>query len=156
MLDHRSADVKSSYHLYGHAARNLVLCMNHNTCYSPACGHTAQLSNTHAHPIVASVPALPCTNYHKYQPVYRSKLNHHYLCDASLLCKSRLTLHCTFAERGRRDRGPESYSVRLCRNTECHRSLWNRDVNASATILRLFLDWAEGRPKPPEFCLDAH
>ncbi|KAL3141215.1 hypothetical protein ABBQ38_003554 [Trebouxia sp. C0009 RCD-2024] len=59
-------------------------------------------------------------------------------------------------ERGRRDHGPESYSVRLCRNTECHRTLWNRDVNAAVNILRLFLDWAEGRAKPPEFCRDAH
>ncbi|KAL3135720.1 hypothetical protein ABBQ38_006188 [Trebouxia sp. C0009 RCD-2024] len=59
-------------------------------------------------------------------------------------------------ERGRRELGPESYSVRLCRNTECHRTLWNRDVNAAVNILRLFLDWAEGRAKPPEFCRDAH
>ncbi|DBA74950.1 TPA: hypothetical protein ACH3X1_010296 [Trebouxia sp. C0004] len=59
-------------------------------------------------------------------------------------------------ERGRRDHGPESYSVRLCRNTECHRTLWNRDVNAAINILRLFLDWADGRAKPPEFCRDAH
>ena len=57
-----------------------------------------------------------------------------------------------FAERGRGDHGPESYSMRLCRNTECHRTLWNRDVNAAVNILKLFLDWVEGRPKPPEFC----
>ena len=74
----------------------------------------------------------------------------------ALLCNSRLTLHIMFAERGRRDYGPESYSVRLCRNTECHRTLWNRDVNAAVNILKLFLDWVEGRPKPPEFCRDAH
>ena len=74
----------------------------------------------------------------------------------ALLCKSRLTLHIVFAERGRRDHGPESYSVRLCRNTECHRTLWNWDVNAAINILTLFLDWVEGRPKPPEFCRDAH
>ncbi|KAA6418449.1 MAG: hypothetical protein FRX49_11609 [Trebouxia sp. A1-2] len=55
-------------------------------------------------------------------------------------------------ERGRKDHGPESYSVRLCRNTECRRILWNRDVNAAINILHLFLDWVEGRPKPPEFC----
>jgi len=30
--------------------------------------------------------------------------------------------------------------------------LWNRDVNAAINILRLFLDWVEGRSKPPEFC----
>jgi len=25
-------------------------------------------------------------------------------------------------------------------------------VNAAINILRLFLDWVEGRSKPPEFC----
>ncbi len=29
--------------------------------------------------------------------------------------------------------------------------LWNRDVNAAINILRLFLDWVEGRTKPIEF-----
>ena len=55
------------------------------------------------------------------------------------------------AERGRRDRGLNSYSVRLCLNTGCTRILWNRDVNAAINILRLFLDWVEGRTKPLEF-----
>ena len=59
---------------------------------------------------------------------------------------------CFPSERGRREYAPENYSVRLCRNTECHRTLWNRDVNAAIIIPRLFLDWA----KPPEFCRDAH
>ena len=69
---------------------------------------------------------------------------------------SRLTLQNVLAERGCADHGPESYSVRLCRNTERHRTLWNRDVNAAINILQLFLDWAEGRPKPPACCRDAH
>ncbi len=57
-----------------------------------------------------------------------------------------LTAYC------RKDHGPESYIVRLCRNTESRRILWNRDVNAAINILRLFLDWVEGRSKPPESC----
>ena len=69
----------------------------------------------------------------------------------ALLCNSRLTLHIVFADRGRRDHGPESYSVRLCINTACTRILWNRDVSAAINILRLFLDWVEGRTKPSEF-----
>ena len=72
------------------------------------------------------------------------------LPDAAV-CSSKLT-YILSAERGRKDHGPESYSVRLCRNTECRRILWNRDVNAAVNILHLFLDWVEGRPKPPEFC----
>ena len=55
------------------------------------------------------------------------------------------------AERGSRDRGPNSYSVRLRLNTVCTRILWNRDVNAAINTLRLFLDWVEGRTKPLEF-----
>ena len=55
------------------------------------------------------------------------------------------------AERGRRDRGPNSYSVRLCLNTACTRILWNRDVNAAINILRLFLDWVEESTEPIEF-----
>jgi transposase len=70
----------------------------------------------------------------------------------AVLCSSKLTYARLSAERGRKDHGPESYSVRLCRNTECRRILWNRDVNAAINILRLFLDWVEGRSKPPEFC----
>ena len=57
---------------------------------------------------------------------------------------------CALAERGRRDHGPGN-SVRLCRKTECQRTLWNRDVNAAINILRLFLNWAEYRAKPPLF-----
>ncbi|KAL3162962.1 hypothetical protein ABBQ32_009394 [Trebouxia sp. C0010 RCD-2024] len=53
--------------------------------------------------------------------------------------------------RGRRDRGPRSYDVRLCTNTVCHRSLWHRDVNAAINMLRLFLIWAAGQARPPEF-----
>ncbi|KAL3131781.1 hypothetical protein ABBQ38_007499 [Trebouxia sp. C0009 RCD-2024] len=52
---------------------------------------------------------------------------------------------------GRRDRGPRSYDVRLCTNTVCHRSLWHRDVNAAINMLRLFLIWAAGQARPPEF-----
>ena len=58
---------------------------------------------------------------------------------------------CLCAERGRRDHGTESYSVRLCTNTECSRILWNRDVNAAINILRLFLARVNGQAKPPEF-----
>ena len=58
--------------------------------------------------------------------------------------------------RGRSDRGPNSYSVRLCHNTACTRILWNRDVNAAINILRLFLDWVDGRAKPLQFCKAVH
>ena len=58
--------------------------------------------------------------------------------------------YLTCAERGSRDRGPYSYSVRLCANTECARILWNRDVNAAINILGLFLDWVAGRAKPSQ------
>ncbi len=57
----------------------------------------------------------------------------------AVLCSSKLSASLS-AERGRKDHGPESYSVRLCRNTECRRILLNRDVNAAINILHLFLD----------------
>ena len=60
------------------------------------------------------------------------------------------------AERGRRDHSPKSYSVRLCQNRECKRILWNRDVNAAINILRLFLDWVEGKQKPDQFRRAVH
>ena len=60
------------------------------------------------------------------------------------------------AERGCSDHGPNSYSVRLCHNTACTRILWNRDVNAAINILRLFLDWVDGRAKPLQFCRAVH
>jgi len=41
----------------------------------------------------------------------------------AVLCSSKLTYARLSAERGRKDHGPESYSVRLCRNTECCRIL---------------------------------
>ena len=60
------------------------------------------------------------------------------------------------AERGDRDHDSESYSVRLCTNTECARTLWNRDLNAAINILRLFLAWVNSEDKPAQFCRAVH
>ena len=58
---------------------------------------------------------------------------------------------CCFVDRGPRD-GPVSRNVRLCNNTVCSRTCWNRDVNAAINLLRLFRSWQMGQPRPPEFC----
>ena len=52
------------------------------------------------------------------------------------------------SEKRRRQR---DYKVRLCDNTECHRMMWNRDVNGSINILKLLLSWLRGDSKPAAF-----
>ena len=48
-------------------------------------------------------------------------------------------------------RRSESYAVRLCQNTECLRTVWNRDVNAAINMLNLAIAFAEGKVKPEAF-----
>ena len=46
----------------------------------------------------------------------------------------------------------QTYERRWCRNEECPRVAWDRDVNASINILRLLVDMLLGRPRNPAFC----
>ena len=48
-------------------------------------------------------------------------------------------------------RRSESYTVRLCQNTECLRTVWNRDVNAAINMLSLAIEFADGNVKPEAF-----
>ena len=43
------------------------------------------------------------------------------------------------------------YAVRLCQNTVCLRTVWNRNVNAAINMLNLAIAFAEGKVKPEAF-----
>lgn len=47
--------------------------------------------------------------------------------------------------------GKRSYKVRHCENGACHRTFWNRDVNASINILFKFLRFVRGEDEPTAF-----
>ena len=44
-----------------------------------------------------------------------------------------------------------SYKVRHCESSACHRTYWNRDVNASINILFKLLRFVNGMDEPLEF-----
>ncbi len=48
--------------------------------------------------------------------------------------------------------GKRSYKVRRCENGACHRTFWNRDVNASINILFKLLRGLRGEDEPAAFC----
>ena len=48
--------------------------------------------------------------------------------------------------------GKQSYKVRRCENSACHRTFWNRDVNASINILFKLLRFVQGEDEPAAFC----
>ena len=48
--------------------------------------------------------------------------------------------------------GKRSYKVRRCENSACHRTFWNRDVNASINILFKLLRFVQGEDEPAAFC----
>lgn len=47
--------------------------------------------------------------------------------------------------------GKRSYKVRRCENSACHRTFWNRDVNASINILFRLLRSVRGEEEPAAF-----
>jgi hypothetical protein len=47
--------------------------------------------------------------------------------------------------------GKVFWQVRLCGNNTCPRIYWDRNVSAAINILYLFLEFAEGRPRPAPF-----
>jgi transposase len=47
--------------------------------------------------------------------------------------------------------GKRSYKVRHCENSACHRTFWNRDVNASINILFRFMREVRGEEEPAAF-----
>jgi hypothetical protein len=42
--------------------------------------------------------------------------------------------------------GKSSWKLRICKNNECHRRVWDRNVSAAINILYLFLEFARGEP----------
>jgi hypothetical protein len=45
----------------------------------------------------------------------------------------------------------ESYSLRVCSNNACIRTVWDRNVSAAINILHIFLEFANGRERPGPF-----
>lgn len=48
-------------------------------------------------------------------------------------------------------RDQRDYGVRLCSNTECIRTMWDRDVNAAINMLTLLTAWVRREAKPAPF-----
>ena len=42
-------------------------------------------------------------------------------------------------------------TVRYCKNSACHRNLWNQDINAPINILKLVIDQMKGKRKLKAF-----
>lgn len=63
-------------------------------------------------------------------------------------CAQTVPLTAVFCSAGR----DASYAVRLCKNPQCPRMVWNRDVNASINMVQLMLAFAQGDDKPGPFC----
>ena len=65
---------------------------------------------------------------------------------------SKLCCSCLCSMRGKMMKtGTRSYKVRHCENSACHRTFWNRDVNASINILVKLLRFLDGDAEPEEF-----
>jgi hypothetical protein len=47
--------------------------------------------------------------------------------------------------------GKRSWHLRVCQNNECPRRIWDRNVSAAINILNLFVNYAEGKPRPIPF-----
>ena len=49
---------------------------------------------------------------------------------------------------GSEGRPHASYTVKMCGNVDCCRTLWNRDVNAAINMLHIFVRWCKGLDRP--------
>ena len=45
-----------------------------------------------------------------------------------------------------------SYALRVCKNVNCQRKVWDQNVSASINILKLFLHYVKGENRPAAFC----
>ena len=65
---------------------------------------------------------------------------------------SKLCCACHGEMKGMPAAGSRLYGVRLCQNTACHRTKWNRDVNGALNIQGRFLERVRGLERAPPFC----
>lgn len=88
------------------------------------------------------------------QKAFRRKLARRcMLVDVDEFRTSKLCCCCSLAMKGKLMEGVKrrSYGVRHCENSACHRTYWNRDVNAAINILRKCLRFLNGEEEPGEF-----
>ena len=65
---------------------------------------------------------------------------------------SKLCCACHSEMKGMPAAGSRLYGVRLCQNTACHRTKWNRDVNGALNIQGRFLERVRGLERASPFC----